>query len=78
MEQTTVEDVKPFEWTAKIFGVESKDVSDNDIYNHIKLMEDQIKAMSEIEHKPKKLEKKIVETKKYITELVDFLDKRNP
>ena len=69
-------DVKAVESKVFIFGNESKDVSDETIFNLIAKREGEIKALEAIKNKPKKLVAQIEQYQKDIDALVKVCDER--
>lgn len=68
--------VKAVETKVFIFGNESKDVSDETIFNLIAKREGEIKALEAIANKPKKLVAQIEQYQKDIEALVKVCDER--
>lgn len=71
IEQGDQKDVKTF-----IYGKPAGDVTDDQIYQNIAKLEQEIAALGKIENKPKKLTAKIEALRKDIQRLVDFVDSR--
>lgn len=59
-----------------IYGKDSRFVTDDEIFNHIKRLESDIKNLNAIENKPKKLEAKVESIKGDIKDLVSLADGR--
>lgn len=59
-----------------VYGKDSRFVEDEEIFGHIKRLEDDIKKLNSIENKPKKLAKKIESLKGDINSLVGVVDGR--
>ena len=75
-EKVMAADVKAVESKVFIFGNESKDVSDETIFNLIAKREGEIKALEAIKNKPKKLVAQIEQYQKDIDALVKVCDER--
>lgn len=59
-----------------IYGQDSRFVSDDQIFEHIKQIEDKINGLERIQNKPKKLSEKISGLKDDIKDLVEVVDNR--
>jgi hypothetical protein len=64
----------PIEHITFIYGVERKDVTDDQIFEHIRNLENQIKDLEKIDNKPKKLKDKIKSLKNNIDDLIKLVD----
>lgn len=68
--------IKPVESKVYFYGKESKDVSDQDIFNKISNLEASVSTLEKIQSKPKKLVDQINAIKAEIKECVNFCDTR--
>lgn len=82
-QEVTTYNAKEIEMTEKavanitlVYGKDSRFVSDEEIYAHIKRLESDIKNLNGIENKPKKLKAKVESIKSDIGDLVGVVDGR--
>lgn len=76
--ENIMSEIPAIETKTYIFGDLSTDLSDQQIFDVIKSLEDEVVKLSKIENQPKKLEKKIKDIKEDIVALVEFVDSRKP
>ena len=75
-EQIMVDSSKAVEQVTFIYGTTAANVTDDNIFEMIRVLESKIENSSKIKNKPKKLETQIESYKAEIDELVKFVDAR--